>query len=1021
MSTAPGPGISAARTAGSNNADTEREIDKYVPAREAIPKFVEKADARPISGSSQQEQYPTITHEHMILFRPIASKAEEYPGYLGRPKNLKFPVRSGYERPDHYVLTNHFNIRLDPTKDGKKHKHILYVYRFDNIAPGHTNAKKRALVKAAIEACPGLRNSRRYWATDNTSKIVSWCNPWELDPRIIRDPDSGVVVISIPVQDFDRRYHTTSTLNLDLVFERKIHLADLIKYVNGRYHNYPHLQEAIAVMNLVLGKHPFATDQANIAVGDGCFFPQRGWEDIDSPGKLVYRGYSFQVRPAMGQLMLNINTTAKLFYDNITVAAFLRQNENPEQLCGVRVWLTLKRNVSDNVIDIDQDHHRTKTISEMGRIASLQEAYPLTGNGEERPVMVWEHMQQRYTSHKNIDYNTRGSRQSLCVNTNPKDASTEAWFLAEDLIILPGQICKHKPGEQLTSSLIKFGSRAPSINARAITTEGLATMGIVLNLPKDEGPQVFPDLGINVDPRMLKVPARTVEVPQLHVRAMSPTSGQLESKSVSTDGALRGTWQLDPQWRFLSAAQPRIGQPFFLIPPRFSKTMLRQFWKYYTHHGAPALGSVPQYFNNTNSRTIERKTQIGNAVEAATKAKPSIVIMILPDDTRKSQSHYALFKALCDQTYGLPSLCVNATKLRDLMEQSRPHYDATSPIANYAYNVGMKLNIRFGGTNHSIAPSNFASIPTTSSGKHGTLILGASVTHPDCSNVKGTPSIAALVGSVDNKYAKYCGSMRKQAHDPESMSKDIIDNANMRSMVTERLQAWAKFDNRWPAYILYYRDGVSESQFDAVLSHEVAMIRLAYEDLAPGLKPKITAIVVNKRHNIRLYPSSAAHTSDTGNCPPGTIVDSSITHPYYFDWYNIPHDAAQGTARPTHYTVLLNEMGFDATSIQNLTHILCYTYQRSTSSVSCVPAVYYAQLLCERGRCYLLDFYDGADWTKKKDVDVGVRLIRLGREVGEVVGIRGIRTWMRRCFGCEGMHWGCRMEERHGDVVMLAV
>ena len=32
---------------------------------------------------------------------------------------------------------------------------------------------------------------------------------------------------------------------------------------------------------------------------------------------------------------------------------------------------------------------------------------------------------------------------------------------------------------------------------------------------------------------------------------------------------------------------------------------------------------------------------------------------------------------------------------------------------------------------------------------------------------------------------------------------------------------------------------------------------------------------------------------------------------------------------------------------------LCHTYARATKSVSYVPAAYYADHLCERGRCYL--------------------------------------------------------------------
>ena len=35
------------------------------------------------------------------------------------------------------------------------------------------------------------------------------------------------------------------------------------------------------------------------------------------------------------------------------------------------------------------------------------------------------------------------------------------------------------------------------------------------------------------------------------------------------------------------------------------------------------------------------------------------------------------------------------------------------------------------------------------------------------------------------------------------------------------------------------------------------------------------------------------------------------------------------------------------------THNLCYLFGRATKAVSICPPAYYADLLCERGRCYL--------------------------------------------------------------------
>jgi len=60
--------------------------------------------------------------------------------------------------------------------------------------------------------------------------------------------------------------------------------------------------------------------------------------------------------------------------------------------------------------------------------------------------------------------------------------------------------------------------------------------------------------------------------------------------------------------------------------------------------------------------------------------------------------------------------------------------------------------------------------------------------------------------------------------------------------------------------------------------------------------------------------------------------------------------------KATHYTVVYDENKLSADDIQQGTHDVSYLYARATKAVSLVPAAYYADLACERGRCYLNDF-----------------------------------------------------------------
>lgn len=57
--------------------------------------------------------------------------------------------------------------------------------------------------------------------------------------------------------------------------------------------------------------------------------------------------------------------------------------------------------------------------------------------------------------------------------------------------------------------------------------------------------------------------------------------------------------------------------------------------------------------------------------------------------------------------------------------------------------------------------------------------------------------------------------------------------------------------------------------------------------------------------------------------------------------------------RPTHYVVVYDQNNLSADQIQTGVHHASYLYARATKAVSLVPPAYYADLACERARCYL--------------------------------------------------------------------
>jgi len=223
-------------------------------------------------------------------------------------------------------------------------------------------------------------------------------------------------------------------------------------------------------------------------------------------------------------------------------------------------------------------------------------------------------------------------------------------------------------------------------------------------------------------------------------------------------------------------------------------------------------------------------------------------------------------------------------------------------------------------------------------------VFGADVTHPSPGD-RERPSIAAVVGTLGMKAVTYAASIRVQ----ESRKETITE---LPAMVKELLLKFRETCGKTPSQILFYRDGVSEGQFDEVLENEVAGIRAACVSLNPAYKPKITFVVAQKRHHARFFPLRREDADNSGNCLPGTVVDTHVVHPFEFDFYLQSHSGLQGTSRSCHYHVLCDENNFSSDSLQDLTYKLCHVYARCTRTVSLVTPAYYAHLVAARARFY---------------------------------------------------------------------
>lgn len=216
----------------------------------------------------------------------------------------------------------------------------------------------------------------------------------------------------------------------------------------------------------------------------------------------------------------------------------------------------------------------------------------------------------------------------------------------------------------------------------------------------------------------------------------------------------------------------------------------------------------------------------------------------------------------------------------------------------FAINVGLKLNAKLRGTN-------FASdVPIKQLIGTDAIVFGADIGHGAVGST-GKPGIASVVCTTDTTCMQYEWAVRANPLKPPPAGnvrvpprKDEII-VEMAGMVGELLSRVIALNNACPPpQIVFFRDGVSESEYDRALREEAPAIMKGVEQVkhlvaTDSLKvddklvnvsaqakaaiakwaPALTYMICGKRHHIRL--------SDQGrNVPAGTTLDTDITDPY---------------------------------------------------------------------------------------------------------------------------------------------
>merc|ERR1719334_1772844 len=174
--------------------------------------------------------------------------------------------------------------------------------------------------------------------------------------------------------------------------------------------------------------------------------------------------------------------------------------------------------------------------------------------------------------------------------------------------------------------------------------------------------------------------------------------------------------------------------------------------------------------------------------------------------------------------------------------------------------------------------------------------------HHDSSS-KGQ-SVGGFVASMNRTLTRYYSRPTRQHSHME-----LADG--LKTCMMAALKEWKdKNDNQFPEKIIFYRDGVGDGQLEAVSKHELEQI------------------------NQRFITQQG---SQFANPPPGTIIDSDVTKPEWYDFFLVPQSVRQGAVTPTSFNVIWDNTGMKPDHMQRITYKLTHLYYNWPGTIR-VPA-----------------------------------------------------------------------------------
>jgi aubergine-like protein len=409
----------------------------------------------------------------------------------------------------------------------------------------------------------------------------------------------------------------------------------------------------------------------------------------------------------------------------------------------------------------------------------------------------------------------------------------------------------------------------------------------------------------------IKISKECEDVPATKLEAGNLIMGKSNPSATSRmEFPLENTAELERKTQTVMFSQPELEKWAVFCPARdrdtcqnFLQTMLQcvQTFNY-------PMKQPKTFFVNGN-RFNDWLDQMNGVLDETVQA--AVFLLAGP---KKNGQYYTEIKRLLIRDRPVPSQVV---LLKTIL--------AGKGLRSICNKILIQICAKIGGIPWTISHLPFTDRPT--------MMVGIDVYHKTTNQKKN--SILAFCATVDRYFTKYWTTVRVQESGQEI-------GTQLQSAMTDALADFLEVNKLPPAIIIVFRDGVSDSQRKSIEDLEVSALRNA-------LKPetKLIFICVNKRINARFYlGDNMKKNQPLSNPPQGTLVQTKVCTDK--DFYLISQKANQGTASPSHFFILVNDLEDEQDSkgkIQLLCYKMCYLYFNWVGSIKVPAPIQYAHKL----------------------------------------------------------------------------